>query len=57
MTGAPTDRVVMKFGGTSVRDADAIRRLAAIVGREDRQRLVVVSALAGVTDQLEELSS
>lgn len=57
MTGAPTERVVMKFGGTSVRDAEAIRRLAAIVGREDRRALVVVSALSGVTDQLEELSS
>ena len=57
MTHALTERVVMKFGGTAVRDADAIRRLAAIVGREDRQRLVVASALAGVTDQLEELSS
>ncbi len=49
--------VVMKFGGTSVRDADAIRRLADIVRRESRPRLVVVSALAEVTDALVELSS
>jgi aspartate kinase len=47
---------VMKFGGTSVMDADAIRRLAAIVGGRREQTgtapLVVVSAMAGVTDQL-----
>jgi len=53
----PARRVVMKFGGTSVRDADAIRRLSEIVGQEDRRRLVVVSALAGVTDQLVELAA
>lgn len=47
--------VVMKFGGTSVEDAAAIRRTAAIVrGRRERglQPFVVVSAMARVTDQL-----
>jgi aspartate kinase len=45
--------VVMKFGGTSVEDAAAIRRLISIVeSRSAFQRVVVVSALAGVTDQL-----
>lgn len=44
--------VVMKFGGTSVGDADAMRRMCRIVERERRPRLVVVSALSGVTDQL-----
>ena len=47
--------VVMKFGGTSVEDAAAIRRTAAIVrGRRERglQAIVVVSAMARVTDQL-----
>jgi aspartate kinase len=48
--------IVCKFGGTSVADVDAIRRLAAIVAaRADRRPLVVVSALAGVTDSLLEL--
>jgi aspartate kinase len=42
----------MKFGGTSVRDAAAVARLAGIVARESRPRLVVVSALSGVTDAL-----
>lgn len=45
--------VVMKFGGTSVEDAAAIRRLIAIVqSRSDVQPVIVVSALAHVTDQL-----
>ena len=45
--------VVMKFGGTSVEDANAIRRLIGIVkSRIGSQPVVVVSALARVTDQL-----
>jgi aspartate kinase len=45
--------VVMKFGGTSVEDAAAIRRLISIVqSRQEAQPVVVVSALARVTDQL-----
>jgi aspartate kinase len=47
------EAVVMKFGGTSVEDAAAIRRLISIVeSRSAFQRVIVVSALAGVTDQL-----
>jgi aspartate kinase len=45
----------MKFGGTSVEDPAAIRRTAAIVaGRvaQGKQPIVVVSAMAKVTDQL-----
>jgi aspartate kinase len=44
--------LVLKFGGTSVADADAILRLVAIVGGRGGPRVVVVSALAGVTDTL-----
>ncbi|PYX09284.1 MAG: lysine-sensitive aspartokinase 3 [Acidobacteria bacterium] len=45
--------VVMKFGGTSVEDAAAIRRLCQIVkGRLRHRQVAVVSALAAVTDQL-----
>jgi aspartate kinase len=47
--------VVMKFGGTSVEDAAAIRCTAAIVqGRREKglTPIVVVSAMAKVTDQL-----
>jgi len=47
------DVVVMKFGGTSVEDAAAIRRVISIVeSRLGAKPVVVVSALARVTDQL-----
>ena len=45
--------IVVKFGGTSVGDAAAIRRAAEIVrGRLDRKPVVVVSALGGATNAL-----
>jgi aspartate kinase len=47
--------VVMKFGGTSVEDPAAITRTANIVAgrlKQGKQPVVVVSALAKVTDQL-----
>ncbi|HEU4478655.1 MAG TPA: lysine-sensitive aspartokinase 3 [Pyrinomonadaceae bacterium] len=50
MSAQPT---VMKFGGTSVEDASAFRRVAEIVA-ESRELLpvVVVSAMRGMTDAL-----
>lgn len=43
----------MKFGGTSVADAEAFARVAAIIEtRSERQPFVVVSAMSGVTDAL-----
>ena len=43
----------MKFGGTSVEDADAVRRLIGIVeGRLGAKPVLIISALAKVTDQL-----
>ena len=48
-------RLVMKFGGTSVADIDRIRNAARHVKREvdaGHEIAVVVSAMAGVTDQL-----
>ena len=45
--------IVMKFGGTSVESTDAIERVARIVSsRLKRSPVVVVSAMAKVTDQL-----
>jgi aspartate kinase len=45
--------IVMKFGGTSVENAKAIERAGAIVtGRLEHKPVVVVSAMAKVTDQL-----
>jgi aspartate kinase len=43
--------VVMKFGGTSVADSDAITRVIAIISKE-KCPVVVVSALSKVTDTL-----
>jgi aspartate kinase len=45
--------IVMKFGGTSVRDSEAVERLISIVNRSTPGKtVVVVSALSGVTDTL-----
>ena len=47
--------VVQKFGGTSVGDTDRIKNVAAKVKAEvdaGNQVVVVVSAMAGVTNQL-----
>src|SRR6185503_11036341 len=45
--------IVLKFGGTSVGDAEAIARTGRIVAtRGGRGPIVVVSALAGVTNAL-----
>jgi aspartate kinase len=52
--------IVMKFGGTSVADAEAIGRVVCIVkGARDSSGLppvVIVSAMSGVTDSLLELT-
>ena len=45
--------IIVKFGGTSVADAEAIQRATEIVrGRLDREPIVVVSALSGTTNTL-----
>lgn len=45
--------IVCKFGGTSVQDAAAIRRVAEIIqGKRPRDPVVVVSALGGATNGL-----
>ena len=51
----PTQTLVMKFGGTSVGSADALRQAAQIIqnARDEYPRLVVItSAMSGVTDLL-----
>ncbi len=50
--------IIMKFGGTSMENAAALSRLAEIVAdrRPDRP-VIVVSAMAGITDRLVELAS
>lgn len=49
--------IVMKFGGTSVANAEAIKRTIEIVrSRLDKKPIVVVSALSKVTDALYNIS-
>ena len=55
--GVTMTRIVMKFGGTSVADLSRIRNVAKHVGAEvgkGNEVAVVVSAMAGVTNQLVE---
>jgi aspartate kinase len=50
--------IVMKFGGSSVESAEAIARVAGIVGsRLDRKPLVVVSAMGKTTNKLLDIAS
>ncbi|MFL5531539.1 MAG: lysine-sensitive aspartokinase 3, partial [Gemmatimonadales bacterium] len=50
--------IVAKFGGTSVADSEAIGRLIHIVrSRIPERPVIVVSALAGVTDGLLSLAA
>ncbi len=44
--------IVMKFGGVSVGSGAMLARVADIVKREPRDKVLVVSAMAGVTDSL-----
>jgi aspartate kinase len=45
--------IIMKFGGTSVEDANAIKNLTEIVKKElSRKPIVIVSACSGITNQL-----
>jgi aspartate kinase len=54
--GGSMNPVVLKFGGTSVQDEQALHRLIGIVAATRGVPVVVVSALAGVTDSLAEIA-
>lgn len=43
---------VLKFGGTSVKDADAIKRVHQICSKYDEKIIIVVSACSGITNKL-----
>ena len=50
--------IVMKFGGSSVADADKIRHCAGLVAEFSQEEpYVVVSAMGGVTDLLLETAT
>ena len=48
---------VMKFGGTSVGKPESMRQVAALITREDKPAIVVLSALSGTTNALIEISN
>ncbi|RLI86002.1 MAG: aspartate kinase [Candidatus Altiarchaeales archaeon] len=48
--------IIMKFGGTSVGSAKEILRVTDLIAGESRKKVVVVSAMAGITDRLEEIA-
>ncbi len=55
MPGMAHSLLVMKFGGTNMQDAGAVRHSASLAARSIREGVrvvVVVSAMAGVTNQL-----
>ena len=43
---------VMKFGGTSVGSVEALNRVARIIANEEGKKVVVVSAMSGITNFL-----
>jgi len=50
--------IVMKFGGSSFQNVAAWQRVLSIIrGRESRRPVVVVSALAGITNELDAVAS
>ncbi|MFH1940621.1 MAG: aspartate kinase [bacterium] len=45
--------IVMKFGGSSLRDAESLLRVAEIIrSEEEKKKIIVASAVNGVTDHL-----
>lgn len=44
--------IVMKFGGSSVKDAEMIKKVARIVLNSKEKPVVVLSAIKGTTDLL-----
>lgn len=50
-----SELIVMKFGGTSVGSADRIKYVATLI-EDDRFKIVVLSAMSGVTNTLVEIS-
>jgi len=43
---------VLKFGGSSLKSGEGIRRVCKIIANDDEWKVVVVSAISGVTEEL-----
>ncbi|MGA1869627.1 MAG: aspartate kinase [bacterium] len=48
--------IIMKFGGSSIASGERIKNVAGLIQTEKRSKVVVVSALGGVTDSLIEIA-
>ena len=44
--------IVYKFGGTSVGSAERMKSVADLITRDEKQKIVVLSAVSGTTDTL-----
>lgn len=44
--------IVLKFGGTSVKDANALKQVFEIISQNNQEQIVVLSACSGITDNL-----
>ena len=49
--------IVLKFGGTSVGSVENIKKVAAIVSSTNEKKIVVLSAMSGVTNTLQNISN
>ena len=47
---------VLKFGGTSVASPESLKHVINIVKNSNERKIIIVSALAGVTNQLIEMA-
>jgi aspartate kinase len=48
--------IVFKFGGASIKDADAVRNLANIIKRFNAPMIIVISAMGKTTNAMEEVT-
>ena len=46
---------VYKFGGASIKDANAIRNISKIISKNNKKTLIIVSAIGKTTNKLEEI--
>ena len=48
--------IVFKFGGASIKDADAVRNLAKILKKYNERIIVVISAMGKTTNAMEKVT-
>jgi aspartate kinase len=43
---------VLKFGGSSLKDGASMKSVGEIIASDDEEKVIVVSAIQGITDSL-----